>query len=91
MRVGYGGSGPARPSRSGGVGGGGGLRSPGSDIKTLEIIKIQLHNQEATNMCRLVRLTSVCFEHCILWLVLSIRCSVIVLIGLLLREFLCLF
>lgn len=38
-------------------------------------------------MCHLVRLESVCFEHCILWLVISIRCSVIVIIGLLFRDF----
>lgn len=47
----------------------------------------EMHNLEATSVCRLVRLQSVCFEHCTLWLVISIRCSVIVLIGLLFREF----
>lgn len=67
--------------------GGVAVRSPRTDI---EILKLRV-NQEATKVCRSVRLPSVRFEHCILWLVLSIRCSVIVLIGLLLREFLCLF
>lgn len=75
MCVGYSRAESAKPS---GTGGGGGA------------LKLRV-NQEATNVCRSVRLTSVRFEHCILWLVLSIRCSVSVLIGLLLREFLCLF
>lgn len=84
VHVGYSGAESAEPS---GTGGGVAVRSPRTDI---EILKLRV-NQEATNVCRSVRLPSVRFEHCILWLVLSIRCSVIVLIGLLLREFLCLF